>query len=105
MTLSGEVHAPNGMMAFHRDSITDYLATLFSVTAANASLSGLIAVPDGTVVQLGKMSSTGTFSGLASTTVSSRRYTFNLTNLALAITSDLMVRVTNGAVTMERPSI
>lgn len=57
-------------------------------------------VPDGTAVQLGRMSSAGSFTSLASTTVSGGRYSFNLTSLGLTVTSDLMVRVANGPVQM-----
>jgi alpha-tubulin suppressor-like RCC1 family protein len=46
------------------------------------------------------MSSAGTFTTLASTTVSSGRYSFNLTSLGLTFTSDLVVRVANGPVQM-----
>jgi alpha-tubulin suppressor-like RCC1 family protein len=46
------------------------------------------------------MSSAGTVSVLASTTVSDGRYSFNLTSLGLTFTSDLAVRVANGPVQM-----
>src|SRR5262245_4623916 len=94
-TVSGTVQAPNGQVAFHQPTLWDLFAS-----SAFASLSGLTSVPDGTTVQLGRMSSAGSFTALASTTVSGGRYSFNLTNLGLTITSDLVVRVANGAVQM-----
>jgi len=94
-TVSGTVQAPNGQVAFHQPSIWDVFES-----SAFASLSGLTPVPDGTPVQLGRMGSAGSFTVLASTTVSSGRYSFNLTSLGLTITSDLVVRVANGAVQM-----
>ena len=94
-TVSGTVQAPNGQVAFHQPSPWD----LFE-SSAFASLFGLTPVPDGTPVQLGRMGSAGSFTVLASTTVSGGRYSFNLTSLGLAITSDLVVSVANGAVQM-----
>lgn len=94
-TVSGTVQAPNGQMAFHQPSPWD----LFE-SSAFASLFGLTPVPDGTPVQLGRMGSTGSFTVLASAPVSGGRYSFNLTSLGLAITSDLVVSVANGAVQM-----
>ena len=80
--------------------MTDFLSTIFFASSAYASLSGLSPVPNGTAVQLGKMSSGGTVTPLASTTVSRGRYSFNLTSLGLTFTNDLVVRVANGAVQM-----
>ena len=94
-TVSGTVQAPNGQVAFHQPTFWDVFES-----SAFASLSGLTAVPDGTPVQLGRMSSAGSFTVLASTTVSGGRYSFNLTSLGLSITSDLVVRVANGAAQM-----
>ena len=94
-TVSGTAQAPNGQVAFHQPTLWDVFAS-----SAFASLSGLTSVPDGTPVQLGRMGSAGSFTVLASTTVSSGRYSFNLTSLGLTITSDLVVRVANGVVQM-----
>jgi hypothetical protein len=88
------------LVAFHQEGFTDFLSTLFFASSAYASLSGLSPVPNGTSVQLGRMSSAGAFTVLASTTVSGGRYSFNLTSLSLTFTSDLVVRVANGPVQM-----
>lgn len=97
--VSGSVQAPNGQVVFHQPGIGDLFEDLF-VSSAYASLSGLSPVPEGTSVQLGRMSSAGTFTVLASTTISGGRYSFNLTSLGLTISSDLVVRVANGPVQM-----
>lgn len=97
--VSGAVQAPNGQVVFHQPGIGDFFEDLF-ISSAYASLSGVSSVLDGTAVQLGRMSSAGTVSVLASTTVSDGRYSFNLTSLGLTFTSDLAVRVANGPVQM-----
>lgn len=97
--VSGAVQAPNGQVVFHQPGIGDFFEALF-VSSAYASLSGLSPVPDGTAVQLGRLSPAGAVTSLASTTVSGGRYTFNLTSLGLAFASDLVVRVANGPVKM-----
>ena len=94
-TVSGTVQAPNGQVAFHQPTLWDVFES-----SVFASLSGLTPVPDGTSVQLGRMSSAGAVTVLASATVSGGRYSFNLTSLGLTITSDLVVRVANGTVQM-----
>ena len=58
--VSGVVQAPNGLVAFHQERLTDFVSTIFFGSSAYASLSGTSAVPDGTVVELGSMSSAGT---------------------------------------------
>lgn len=100
LKVSGVVQAPNGLVAFHKEGFTDFLSTVIFASSAYASLSGVSLVPNGTAVHLGKMNSGGTVSVLASTTVSGGRYSFNLTNLGLTITSDLVVRVENDVVQM-----
>ena len=97
--VSGSVQAPNGLVVFHQPGIGDFFEYFFA-SSAYASLSGLSPVPDGTAVQLGRMSSAGVFSVLASNTVSGGRYSFNLTSLSLTFTSDLVVLVANGSVQM-----
>jgi hypothetical protein len=91
-TVSGTVQAPNGQVAFHQPTLWDVFES-----SAFASLSGLTPVPDGTSVQLGRMSSAGPVTVLASTTVSGGRYSFNLTSLGLTFASDLVVEVSNPA--------
>ena len=97
--VSGAVQAPNGQVVFHRPGIGNFFNDMFA-PSAYASLSGVSPVPDGTSVQLGRMSSDGSFTALESTTVSGGRYAFNLSRLGLPITSDLVVRVANGVVQM-----
>ena len=94
-TVSGTVQAPNGQVAFHQPTLWDVFES-----SAFASLSGLTSVPDGTPVQLGRMGSAGSFTVLASTTVSGGRYSFNLTSLGLTFASDLVVRVGNDPLQM-----
>lgn len=89
-TVSGTVQAPNGQVAFHQPTLWDVFES-----SAFASLSGLTPVPDGTPVQLGRMSSAGAFTVLASTTVSGGRYSFNLTSLGLSLSNNLVVQVIN----------
>ena len=90
ITVSGFVQAPNGQVAFHQPTLWDVFES-----SAFASLSGLTPVPDGTSVQLGRMSSAGAVTVLASATVSGGRYSFNLTSLRLTFASDLVIQVQN----------
>jgi hypothetical protein len=91
-TVSGSVQAPNGQVAFHQPTLWDVFES-----SVFASLSGLTPVPDGTPVQLGRISSGGTLTSLSSATVSGGRYSFNLTRLGLTLASDLVVEVSNPA--------
>lgn len=96
--VSGLVQAPGGQIAFFRKSS---FGDLFS-SEAYAALIGFASVSDGTVVELGKISQATPFSfSLVSATVTTAgRYTFDLTNLGLSPSSDLIVRVKNGAAEM-----
>ena len=82
-------------MAFSREQDTlDRFADLFT-PSAYAAVSGLSPVPDGTSVQLVRLNDDGTVGAiLATTTTSGGQYSFNLTNLGLQFSSDLIVRVT-----------
>jgi hypothetical protein len=99
--VSGSVQAPNGQIAFnHSPGFIERLANFLAPTAY-ASLSGLSPVPDGTLVQLARFNATGTgFTVLATTTTVAGTYSFNLTNLGLHVSNDLIVHVANGAVQM-----
>src|SRR5262249_5005432 len=69
--------------------------------SANASVSGLSPVADGTTVQLIRVNAIATsFTVLSTTTTAGGRYIFNLTNLGLGLSQDLVVRVANGTVQM-----
>ena len=100
-TVSGSVQAPGGQVAFNQPQGLLQQFAQFISPSAYASVSGLSPVPDGTTVQLVRLNATGTsFTVLASTTTSGGRYTFNLTNLGIQPSNDLVVRVANGAVEM-----
>lgn len=96
--VSGTVQAPGGQIAFFKKSS---FRDLF-VSEAYAALTGLAAVSDGTVVELGNvtLATPFSFSLVSSTVTTAGRYTFDLTNLGLRPASDLVVRVKNGATEM-----
>src|SRR5262245_44461860 len=100
-TVSGTVPAPGGQVAFNQPQrLLQQLAELTS-PSANASVSGLSPVPDGTAVQLIRLNAIATsFTILASASTSGGDYFFNLTDLNLQLSNDLVVRVANGAVQM-----
>ena len=100
-TVSGSVQAPNGQIAFHHPrGFIEQVVNLFSPTAY-ASISGLSTAPNGTLVELARLSASGTgFTVVATTTTAGGTYSFNLTNLGLQISNDLIVRVASGAVQM-----
>lgn len=99
-TVSGSVQAPGGQIALNPKSPAQFFANLFS-SAAYAGISGSSAVPDGTIVQLGRLTGNGSgFSIISTTQTTGGRYSFNLTNLNLQFASDLIVRVISGAVQM-----
>lgn len=102
-TVSGSVQAPNGQVAFEqRPGVIHQLAHLFTPTAY-ASISGLSAVPDGTPVQLARFNATGTsLTALSTTTTSGGRYSFNLANLGVQFSNDLIVQVTGSTGKMLR---
>lgn len=93
--VSGVVQAPGGQVAFYREQgFLDRFADLFA-SSAYAAVSGLSSVPDGTQVELGRISAAGVVTRLATTTTGGGRYSFNLTSLGLGFSSDLVVRVVN----------
>jgi hypothetical protein len=100
-TVSGTVQAPNGQIAFnHSPGLIERLTNLLLPTAY-ATIAGLSPVPDGTPVQLARANATGTgFTVLATTTTTAGTYSFNLTNLGLQVSNDLIVQVAKGAVQM-----
>ena len=100
-TISGSVQAPSGQIAFnHSLRFLTQLVDLFH-PSAYASITGTSPVPDGTLVQLARLSAdTSSFTILATTPTSGGTYFFNLTSLQLQIANDLIVRVATGAVQM-----
>lgn len=92
--LSGQVQAPSGQIALLRKpTLLDSIARLF-IPAAQAMISGLLPVEDGTQVDLVRINDAGTIDAIiASTTTTGGRYTFNLTASNVEFSSDLMVLV------------
>lgn len=97
-TVSGMVQSAGGQIAlFKKQSLGDLL-----VGEAYAAVTGLAAVPDGTTVELGKITSNTPFSFVLidSTVTRSGRYSFDLTNLGLNPALDLIIRVKGGSAEM-----
>jgi len=94
--VSGTVQAPNAQIAFFpRHSLPERLASWF-ISSANAALSGIASVPNGTPVELDRMGDDGSIKATISRTATAGgRFSFNLTQLGSAMTSDLIVRVAN----------
>lgn len=99
VTVSGQVQAPNGgQLVFATPTLFDRLFDAV-IPTANAALSGLANVADGTVVQLIRIDRGGNaLTVLATTTVANGSYSFNLTQLNLGFSSDLAVQVAAGSV-------
>jgi len=98
VTVSGTVRAPNGLIAFPSEQgfLTRFAGRLFP--EAHAVISGLAPVADGVRVELVRLGNTGQpVATLAATVTSGGRYTFNLTNLGLSFSSDLVVTVFNNS--------
>jgi hypothetical protein len=93
------VQAPGGQVAFNQPQGLFQQFAQFISPSAYASVSGLSPVPDGTLVQLARLNPAGTlFTVLATTPTAGGTYSFNLTNLGLHVSSDMVVQVINGAV-------
>src|SRR5258708_5498931 len=91
--VSGRVQAPGGQIAFFRErGLLERLASLL-VTEVHAAVSGLSSVPDGTLVELGRISAAGAIPRTATSSPSSGRPTLALAKLVLLLSSDLAVRV------------
>lgn len=90
VTVGGSVSAPAGAIAFNkRPSIGDIFES-----EAYAAVTGLLTVPDGTIVQLGRFNAPGTnVLPITSTTTTNGRYSFDLTALGLVPSHDLIVQV------------
>jgi hypothetical protein len=101
LIISGTVQAPNGQIVFTpQQNLFEKFANLF-VSSVNASVSGISPVADGTQVELVRMSGAGAvLTILAATPTSAGRYSFNLTELGLGFSSDLVVRVINASIQM-----
>ena len=97
-TVSGTVSAPGGAIAFNKALLFE---DLFA-TEAYAALSGVVVVPDGTIVQLARFINGTNVSVISTTTTSQGRYSFDLTALGLQPANDLVVRVTGSNGTQMR---
>jgi hypothetical protein len=85
------VTAPGGAIAFNKEiSFQDFFST-----DAYAALNGLVAVTDGTIVELARLTNGTKVSVITTTSTSGGRYSFNLGTLGLQPTNDLFVRVTS----------
>jgi len=98
-TLSGQVLVPNGMLSsLDKPSVSDRLLNVLLPTAV-ADLTGISSAPNGTTVELVRLNVTASVdpgSVLATTTTnSSGRYSFNLSNLSGA-TPDITLAVRLG---------
>jgi hypothetical protein len=97
-TVSGSVQAPGGQITFNQPQGLLQQFAQFISPSAYASLSGLSPVPDGSPVYLARLNGTGTGSlRLASTTTTGGRYSFNLANLGLQFSNDLIISVVGPA--------
>jgi hypothetical protein len=94
LTISGQVLAPGGQVAAKSGGdLFDTFAHVL-VPRVEASVTGLVPVPDGTVVDLVLINDAGTIETLLeSTETTNGRYSFNLTELGVAISNDLVVMV------------
>lgn len=98
LLVSGTVSAPSGQVAF--DTRRDYLTQLASliISRADAALTGISPVADGTIVDLVRIDSLGNgLTTLATTKTAGGKYSFDLTKLGLSPASDLAVQVVNTA--------
>jgi hypothetical protein len=101
ITVSGSVQAPNGQLAsYQQERLLKKFADLV-IAEAEAAISGMSPVPDGTSVELVRIDAAGTIlKTLATTSVTNGRYSFNLTALKLNYTVDLLVRVVGSTTQM-----
>ena len=98
--VSGMVTAPGGVIASSDQTKGVSLARVldFFIAPAEAKLSGLLPVPNGTPVDLVRVTDTGRVSApIATARVQYGRYQFNLSALRRTVSSRLLVRVDNVA--------
>ena len=98
LTVAGSVQAPNGQVVMHQAPGTVDRWLNYFLPSANATVSGISPVPDGTQVDLVRIDDMGTVVDTlaTTTTISGGRYSFNLTALGLNLSSDLVVHVAGG---------
>jgi hypothetical protein len=95
-TVGGSVSAPNAAVAFSSELSTKQRSTRLSSVSTQAALNGAVPVPDGTLVELGRIDSSGNIlEVILSTRTSGGQYTFDLEEMGLEISSDLIVRAVN----------
>lgn len=94
--VSGAVQVPSGQIAFSRSQDLIERIVELIVPEANALISGLSSVPDGTTVELDRIDDNGAIiSTVATTTTSGGNYAFDISKSNLSLSSDLIVRVSN----------
>ena len=101
LTVSGLVLAPGGQIAANqKKGLINSVASIF-IQKVEAAVTGLLPVPDGTLVDLVLINDAGTVDTVLDSvgTVNSR-YSFNLTALDVVITNNLMVMVGDMGVQM-----
>src|SRR5258708_11991457 len=82
--VSGRVQAPGGQIAFFRErGLLERLASLL-VTEVHAAVSGLSSVPDGTLVELGRISAAGALAPISTSTTTGGPPSPHLFNLGLS---------------------
>jgi len=81
--------APGGVVAFHgQPSFRQFFAS-----SAYAALSGLVAVPDGTIVELARFTKSANVTVIGTTSTAGGRYSFNLSAFGVEPANDVFVRV------------
>lgn len=94
--VGGIVSAPNAAVAVRSGLSTTQRSTRLYSAPAQAALDGAVPVPDGTLVELARIDSSGNIlEVLTSTRTSAGRYSFDFEKLGLEFSSDLMVRAVN----------
>src|SRR5205809_2083405 len=96
IVVSGTVSAPGGAIALLTDKSLFAKASDLFFSSANAAISGIATVPDGTRVDLIRISDSGSqVSALANTTTSGGKYSLDLPGLGVMTASDLVVQISS----------
>src|SRR6266581_1915441 len=96
IVVSGTASAPGGAVALLTDKSLFAKASDLFFSSANAAISGIATVPDGTRVDLIRISDSGSqVSALANTTTSGGKYSLDLPGLGVMTASDLVVQISS----------
>ncbi len=96
IVVSGTVSAPGGAVALLTDKSLFAKASDLFFSSANAAISGIATVPDGTRVDLIRIDDTGAqTAALANTTTTGGKYSLDLPGLGLMTASDLVVQISS----------